>query len=167
MPSTGIPITLHSRSLYSIRMNMGQKKKKKRCTKTQRMMNSGGIIIEIWKALSHHCCTWALYEWYATSSHYWPPASFRFFPTLYSHTLRLFSDNAKRMAVSPSWSTRPTTGCGARLISVWAHGNLSWQLSKRRNFAWFGYVPCHDSGSEPILQGILDNGRRRDQQRKR
>ena len=32
---------------------------------------------------------------------------------------------------------------------------------RRRKLAWFGHVTRHDSLSKPILQGTLDNGRRR------
>ena len=50
---------------------------------------------------------------------------------------RLFKRSAwGNFSVSPTWSTRPTTGRGARSTSLFAHRNLFWQLSKRRKLAW-------------------------------
>ena len=34
---------------------------------------------------------------------------------------------------SPTWSTRPTTGCRAGLTPLWVHRNLFWQLSRDGN----------------------------------
>ena len=33
-------------------------------------------------------------------------------------------------SLNPTWSTRPTTGCGASSISLWVHRNLFWQMSR-------------------------------------
>ena len=41
-------------------------------------------------------------------------------------------------STSPTLSTKPTTGCGARSISLWVHRNPFWQLSRAGN--------SHDSG---------------------
>ena len=37
------------------------------------------------------------------------------------------------LSVSPIWSIRPTTGCGAGSTSLWVHRNLFWQLSRDGN----------------------------------
>ena len=37
---------------------------------------------------------------------------------------------------------------------------------KRRKLAWFGHITLHDSPSKTILQGILEDGRRRGRQRR-
>ena len=39
-------------------------------------------------------------------------------------------------------------------------------IVKRRELAWFGHFTRHDSLSRTILQGTLESGRRRGQQRK-
>ena len=68
-------------------------------------------------------------------------------------------------SVSPAWSARPTTGCGASLASLWVYTNICWQTVKKHKLAWFGYVTRHDSLSKPIQQGTLDGRRHRDRQR--
>ena len=69
-------------------------------------------------------------------------------------------------SVSPTWSTRPTPGCGARSTSLWVHRNLFWKLARDRKLAWFEHVARHDSLSKTILQGTLLGGRRCGRQRK-
>ena len=53
-------------------------------------------------------------------------------------TLRKGSRSSKPSAwrnfsASPTWNTKPTTGCGARSTPLWVHGNLYWQLSRDGN----------------------------------
>ena len=40
----------------------------------------------------------------------------------------------RSISASPTWSTRPTTGSGARSTSLWVHRNLFWQSSRDRNW---------------------------------
>ena len=42
------------------------------------------------------------------------------------------------MSASPTWSTRPTTACGARSSSLWVHRNLFWQLPGDGNLHGLG-----------------------------
>ena len=37
------------------------------------------------------------------------------------------------MSASPTWGTRPTTGCGARSTYTWVNRHLFWQLSREGN----------------------------------
>ena len=70
-------------------------------------------------------------------------------------------------SASPTWSTKPTTGFGARSTSLWVHRNLFWQPSRdthTHKLVWFGHVTRHDSLS--ILQNTLEGGRRHGRQRK-
>ena len=41
--------------------------------------------------------------------------------------------NVVFLSASPTWSTWPTTGCGARSTSLWVHGNFFWSLSRDGN----------------------------------
>ena len=50
-------------------------------------------------------------------------------------------------SVSPTWSTRPTTGCGARSTPLWVHRNLFWQLSVDGNLHGSGM--SHASTASP------------------
>ena len=61
------------------------------------------------------------------------------------HLLCLFCA-AGNFSIFPTWSTRPTPGCGASSTSLWVERNHFWQL----------YVTCHDSLSETILQDTLE-----------
>ena len=40
---------------------------------------------------------------------------------------------SENFSASPTWSTRPATGFGARSASLWVHRNLFWQLPRDRN----------------------------------
>ena len=71
----------------------------------------------------------------------------------------------RKLLLSPIWSTRPTTGCGARSTSLGVHRNFFWQLS-RQKLAWFTHVTCRDNLSKTILPGILESRRYRGQYRK-
>ena len=51
--------------------------------------------------------------------------------------------------ISPTWSTRPTTGCGARSTSLWVQRNLFWQLSRDRNLHGLGM--SHATTASPKL----------------
>ena len=62
-------------------------------------------------------------------------------------------------SISPTWGTRPTTGCGERSISTLVH-------RKRWKLAWLRHVTSHNSLSKTILQGILEGGRCHGWQRK-
>ena len=44
-------------------------------------------------------------------------------------------------SASPTWNTRPTTGCGARSTALWVHRNLFWQLSRDGNL--HGLIMSH------------------------
>ena len=52
-------------------------------------------------------------------------------------------------SVSPTWSTRPTTWCGARSTFLWVHRNLFWQLSRDRNLHGSGM--SHATKASPKL----------------
>ena len=62
--------------------------------------------------------------------------------------IQAFETKGGNFFVSPTWSTRPTTGCEARSTFLWVHKNL-----KIRTLAWFGHVTRRDSLSNTILQG--------------
>ena len=80
---------------------------------------------------------------------------------------RLLKPSARgNFFVSPSWSTRPTTGCGPRSTSVWVHRNRFLATVKRQKLPWFGLVTLHDSHPKTILQGTFKDGWRHGQQRK-
>ena len=65
----------------------------------------------------------------------------------------------KTFSSSPTWSTKSTTGCGARSTPLWVHGNLFWQLSRDGNLhPWFTHVTCHISLSKTMLQGMYLGG---------
>ena len=63
---------------------------------------------------------------------------------------------------SPTWNTRPTTGCGAISTSLWVHRNLFWQLSRDGNL----HVTRNENLSKTIPQDTIEDGRLRGQQRK-
>ena len=67
----------------------------------------------------------------------------------------------RNFSSSPTWCTRPTTGCGARATSLWVHRNLFWQLSRDGNLHGSGM-----SHATTASQGTLEGGRHRGQQRK-
>ena len=69
-------------------------------------------------------------------------------------------------SVSPTWSTRPTTGWGERSTSLWVRGNLLWQPPMIRKLACFGHVTSYDSLSKTILRGTMEGGRRLGRQKK-
>ena len=70
-------------------------------------------------------------------------------------------------SASPNWSTRPTTGCGARSTSLWVHRNLYWQLSRDGNSHGFGVSHATTASSKPSSKApTLKGARRRVQQRK-
>ena len=60
-------------------------------------------------------------------------------------------------AAIPTWSIRPTTGCGARSTSLKVHKNLLWQLSRDGNLHGLG-MSHQDSLSKTFLQGTLKDG---------
>ena len=47
-------------------------------------------------------------------------------------------------SASPTWSTRLTTGCGARSVSFWVHRNIIWQLTRGWNL--------HNSGTSHAMR---------------
>ena len=47
----------------------------------------------------------------------------------------------------PTWTKRPTTGCGARLTPLWVHRNLFRQLSRNGN--WHGSGLSHFMTASP------------------
>ena len=55
-------------------------------------------------------------------------------------------------SVSPTWSTRPTTGCGARSASLWVHRNLFWQLSRDRNVHGSGMSHATTASPKPSFR---------------
>ena len=56
------------------------------------------------------------------------------------------------VSMSPTWSTRPTTWCGARSTSLWVHRKLFWQLSRDGNLHGSG-VMRHNILSKTFLRG--------------
>ena len=97
---------------------------------------------------------------------------------------RLGSEETQSPA-SPTWSTRPTTGCGGNsipCISYLEHETNDWVRSKtvflagpqkpllttveRWKLKWFGHVMRQDSLFKTILPGTLEGGRRRGRQRR-
>ena len=90
-------------------------------------------------------------------------------------TWTLLADSEKKdpgfrnFFASPTWSTRPMTGCRARSTSLLVHRNLLWQDQlpcgftgtvsvKKWKLAWFGHVTCHNNLSKSISQGALEGG---------
>ena len=69
---------------------------------------------------------------------------------LFYETWTLLADSDKRnetkclknFSTSPTWGTRPTTGCGVRSITFWVHRKLVWQLSRDWNL--HGSDKSHD-----------------------
>ena len=52
-------------------------------------------------------------------------------------------------SVSPTWSTRPPTGCWAGSTSFWVHRNIFWQLSRDGN--WHGSGMSQPFHNHPSL----------------
>ena len=50
-----------------------------------------------------------------------------------------------------TWSTRPTTGWGARLTYLWVHRNLFWKLLRDRNLHEFGMSCTTTASPKPIF----------------
>ena len=78
----------------------------------------------------------------------------------------LYLSARENFFASPTWRTRPTTGCGVRSVSLWVHREPLLATVKRRKLSWFGHVSRHDNLSKTILQGILEVGRHHGRQRK-
>ena len=57
--------------------------------------------------------------------------------------------------LSPAWTTRPNPGCREKSTFLWVNMNLLWQLSRDGKTL-----------SKTILQGTVEDGRRRGRQRK-
>ena len=53
----------------------------------------------------------------------------------------------RKLLLSPTWSTGPRTGCGARSTSLWVHRNLFWQLPRDGNLHGSGM--SHDTTASP------------------
>ena len=75
-----------------------------------------------------------------------------------------FETKCLRCSASPTWSTRPTTVCGARSTSSLTRQKPLLATIERRKLAWFEHVTRNNSLSEIILQGLLECGRRRGRQ---
>ena len=69
-------------------------------------------------------------------------------------------------SASATWSTRPTTRYEARSTLLWVHRNLFWQLSRDGSLHGWGMSHTTTGLSKNILQGTVEGGRRRGQQRK-
>ena len=54
--------------------------------------------------------------------------------------------------MSPTWSTRPTTRCGARSTSLWVHRNLFWQLSRDGNLHGSGMSHAMTAFQKPFFR---------------
>ena len=52
-------------------------------------------------------------------------------------------------SVSPTWSTRPTTGCGTRSTSLWVHRNFFWQLSREESVHGSSMSHATTASAEP------------------
>ena len=63
-------------------------------------------------------------------------------------------------SVSPSWSKKPTTGCGARSTLLWVHRNLLWQLSRDGNWQGLGMLHATTASPKPWSLGYAVVGRR-------
>ena len=68
------------------------------------------------------------------------------------------------LSISPTSSTRPTTGCGANLSSLWVHRNLLQQLSKDGILHGSGML--HSTTASPKPPFRAPSGWHRGQQRK-
>ena len=53
---------------------------------------------------------------------------------------------------SPTWSTRPTTGCGAGSASLRVHRNLFWQLSRDGNLHGSGMSHAPTASPKPSVR---------------
>ena len=76
------------------------------------------------------------------SCHLHPPP-----PALETKCLR-----KRNFPASPSWSSRPTTGCGARLTSLWVHRNFFWQLSRDGNLHGSGMLHATTASPKPSFR---------------
>ena len=63
-------------------------------------------------------------------------------------TQTTLSDIWGNFSASPTWSTKPTNGCGARSTSLRAHRNLFWQLSREISLHGLGHKP-HATTASP------------------
>ena len=61
-------------------------------------------------------------------------------------------------SVSPTWSTRPTTGCRSKINFIVGPQKPLLATVKRWKRTWFGHVTRHDSLSKTTLQGTLEDG---------
>ena len=52
-------------------------------------------------------------------------------------------------SLSPTWSLRPTTRCGARSTCLWVHRNLFWQLSRGGSFHGSGMAHATTASPKP------------------
>ena len=67
--------------------------------------------------------------------------------------IQAFEPSARgNISVSPTWSTRPTTGCGARSTSFWVHMNLFWQLSTDGNLHGSGMSHATTASPKPSFK---------------
>ena len=55
------------------------------------------------------------------------------------------------VSASPTWSTRPMTGCEARSTPLWVHRNLFWQLSTDGNLHGLGMSHATTASPKPSL----------------
>ena len=53
----------------------------------------------------------------------------RYYKSLVTTILFYGSSTCRNFSASPTWSTRPTAGCGAWSTPLWIHRNVFWQLS--------------------------------------
>ena len=65
---------------------------------------------------------------------------------------RLLKPGARgNFSVSPTWSTWPKTGWGARSTSLWVHGNLFWHLSRDGNLHGSGMSHASTASLKPSI----------------
>ena len=58
----------------------------------------------------------------------------------------------KLLRISETWSTRSTTGCGARSASLWVHRNIFWLLSRDGNLHGSGMSHATTASPKPTFR---------------
>ena len=68
---------------------------------------------------------------------------------------RLWKQSAwGNLYTSPTWSTRPTNGCGTRSTSLWVHRNLFWQLPRNGNLHSSGVLQATTAFPKPFFRAF-------------
>ena len=89
------------------------------------------------------------------SCHFHPPLKHGPCLLTLKRRIQAFKTKCMEKFVSPTWSTRLTTGCGARLTSLWVHRNLFWQLWRDGNLHGLGMSHAMTASPKPSFRAAL------------